>query len=131
MRVYKGLVKEGALLVAFEYSQKQRATTEAEFRKLRKDRDRRCIVAVHAWLSAANTKTIHKSIADARAEYPETGLWLLDLDQFQAWFDPDFCTTLLLWLHRVPGAVCISYSQYCLAARIPLYIILPTIDISH
>ncbi|KAF2661287.1 hypothetical protein K491DRAFT_748233 [Lophiostoma macrostomum CBS 122681] len=53
---------------------------------------------VRQWLSAANSQVDQDTYSNVRKEYPGTCEWLMKLDRFQAWFDPDFCSTPLLWL---------------------------------
>ncbi|KAJ2989302.1 hypothetical protein NUW58_g3537 [Xylaria curta] len=57
------------------------------------------------WLRAYNAEIDQDAHAKARAEYPQTGRWLLETTFFQEWFDPRFPTIPpLLWLNGIPGA---------------------------
>ncbi|KAA8618996.1 Dimer-Tnp-hAT domain-containing protein [Pyrenophora tritici-repentis] len=58
----------------------------------------------HQWLVAANCGADQETYARVRQEYPGTGQWFLQKNRFRSWFDPNFCSTPLLWMNGIPGA---------------------------
>jgi hypothetical protein len=98
------LVESQANLSQFEEFQRARTAAEAEFRNLQDAEQSHRRIAVRDWLSAANTDIDQEKGANIRSDYPDTGRWLLVHHHMQAWLDPEFCATPLLWLNGIPGA---------------------------
>ncbi|KAI1316482.1 hypothetical protein F5Y16DRAFT_393125 [Xylariaceae sp. FL0255] len=60
---------------------------------------------VHIWLNATNVEIDQEAHSRVRADYPETGKWLLENSSFKEWFDPNYVTdTPLLWINGMAGA---------------------------
>jgi hypothetical protein len=104
LRRHRRLVEGQANLAQFEEFQRARVTAEAEFRNLQDAEQRHRRITVRDWLSAANTDIDQEKGANVRSDYPNTGRWLLANHHMQAWLNPEFCSTPLLWLNGIPGA---------------------------
>ncbi|TPX09019.1 uncharacterized protein E0L32_001720 [Thyridium curvatum] len=60
---------------------------------------------VFNWLKPTNVDIDQDTFIQARADYPNTGHWLLEDSAFKDWFDPRYVTIPpLLWLNGIPGA---------------------------
>lgn len=59
---------------------------------------------VRQWLSAANCEADQETYASVRHKYPSTTQWLFQINRFNSWFDPMYCSTHLLWISGIPGA---------------------------
>ncbi|KAI0098179.1 putative zinc finger protein [Nemania sp. FL0031] len=60
---------------------------------------------VHYWLRATNADNDQDAHSKARADYPETGQWLMRNTTFQDWFNPQYpAIPPLLWINGIPGA---------------------------
>jgi hypothetical protein len=81
-----------------------RQLAEAKLQRNTELETRRQYDAVYQWLTAADSDSDQESFSQIRREYSGTGQWLLDSDQFQSWFEPNCCTSPLLWLSGMPGA---------------------------
>ncbi|TGJ88444.1 hypothetical protein E0Z10_g384 [Xylaria hypoxylon] len=69
------------------------------------EQDLQRIRDVHNWLRATNNDIDQENHFKTRAEYPETGRWLLEIPFFKEWFNPQYPTIPpLLWLNGIPGA---------------------------
>jgi hypothetical protein len=101
---HKSLIESQASLLEFQQSQAARALLEEQFSKMQEDERKRQLVAVTAWLSAANSSLDQKNAASERSEYPETGRWLLDNHKMKLWLDSDSSSIPLLWINGIPGA---------------------------
>ena len=53
------------------------------------------------WLSPLNPQHTHVDVRDQRL--PDTGIWLLDRDEFKKW-RYDALSPKILWCHGIPGA---------------------------
>ena len=104
LRRHKSLVESQASLLHFDEFQRARTAAEAEVRRIRAEEEKQRQVAVRTWLSAASTEVDQENYASIRAEYPDTGRWLLNQTYVQAWCDPDSTSTPLLWMKGIPGA---------------------------
>jgi hypothetical protein len=98
------LIENQASLISYEEIRSIRIHSEAQaFQRRQADLEWRQIV-VKNWLSVSSHVNEQDKGAAIRAEFPMSGDWLLQQDQFKAWFDRDFCSAPLLWLNGKPGA---------------------------
>jgi len=98
------LIHFGKTQEAFEKAHEERSKAEEERRSRRETENRRRYLAVLEWLSPAPYEQDLERYSSVRAACPGTGRWLLDDDRFKFWFDPDYCSTRLLWISGKPGA---------------------------
>ncbi|KAI8934776.1 hypothetical protein NX059_008463 [Plenodomus lindquistii] len=59
---------------------------------------------VYRWLAAANCEADQETYSKIRQDFQGSAKWLLQKIRFRSWFDPQFCSTHLLWLNGIPGA---------------------------
>ena len=102
-RRHQTLLESQATVAQFEQLELVREKQENEYRIRREDEEKRQRIAIWSWLSAADADADHKRYAAIRAEYPESGLWLLQNAHIKDWLDPTSSETLL-WLRGIPGA---------------------------
>ena len=98
------MIESQANLVVFESLFSLRQQDEAAAKERAEDTLNRQRRVVTEWLCAAKSEEHHKQFSDIRKEYPSTSRWLLDIDEFQEWFDLQSPSTPTLWLHGIPGA---------------------------
>ncbi|KAG9233941.1 hypothetical protein BJ875DRAFT_377537 [Amylocarpus encephaloides] len=104
METHRRLIESQASLSEIEVSRKiqldelKRDAARVEFQ----EDSRRA--TVKNWLKPASFETDHESYSRIRAEYPNTGKWLLANENFKLWFDPYPAIPPLLWLNGMPGA---------------------------
>jgi hypothetical protein len=98
------LIENQASLISYEEIRSIRINTEAQaIQRRQADLEWRQIT-VRNWLGTSNHMHEQEKGAAIRAEFPTSGDWLLQQDQFKAWFDRDYCSAPLLWLNGKPGA---------------------------
>lgn len=62
-------------------------------------------VVVSQWLKSPHTDLDQYNFTKVRADYPDSGTWLLDNQSFKEWFDPSFPKIPpLLWINGIPGS---------------------------
>lgn len=94
-----GFEKQIRESLAFRKEAENRFEADLRNEDLRRSHD------VFNWLRATDVETDQYDLLKARADYPNTGRWLLDLPVFKDWFDPQYATIPpLLWLSGMPGA---------------------------
>jgi len=102
------LVESQANLVEFEQLFHQmemgRAEAKADFQRRKEEEERNRRITVRNWLSAASTDVDQERGVSARKHNPGSGRWLLDNNQVQGWFNPEFCSVPLVWINGIPGA---------------------------
>lgn len=104
LRAHMALIEAQATVAQFAEILATRASVEFEFDRSREEEVRRRRVMCHQWLAAANFGADQETYARIRHEYTGTGEWLLQKNRFRSWFDPNFCSTPLLWMNGIPGA---------------------------
>lgn len=104
LKRHKALIESQATLVEFEESQAARAL--AEDRYLRKEENERKtqLITVRTWLKGLRSHIDQKVAMSERAEYPETGRWLLNYPKLKIWFDIQSSEVRILWINGIPGA---------------------------
>jgi hypothetical protein len=109
----RSLIERQANLSEIEAARNAREESEAHMRTLNETQDHIRRQAVYQWLRAANVETDQHHFSGIRAEYPQTGKWLLALENFRHWFDPLFPSIPpMLWLNGKPGSGRISRHVY-------------------
>ena len=104
MREHRKLIESTASVATFEEILRAREIAAMSLASIKEEETNKRREVVYQWLSAANTEIDQETHQKAREPYPGTGHWLLKANRFNAWFDPDFCSTHLLWLCGIPGA---------------------------
>ncbi|KAI9779019.1 MAG: hypothetical protein M1816_003779 [Peltula sp. TS41687] len=102
------LLENHANLIQFEQLyqelQIQRTAAEAEICRNKAGEEGQRRLSVWSWLSAARSESDQEKGVDTRKDYPDSGRWLLRSNLMQAWLNPEFCSTPLLWVNGIPGA---------------------------
>lgn len=101
---HKWLIESQANVLEIQASQVARAAAEKAFDADILARSNEQRLAVRTWLSARNVKLDHEACISMRAEYPTTGLWILEKPAIEKWHDKQDTTVPLVWLHGIPGA---------------------------
>lgn len=112
MRRNRRVVENPVTLAEFEEIQNHRQTAMNASGREKIARDDQCQAMVRQWLSAFPCDEEQDRHRNTRSICPDSGRWLLDHENFQKWFDPDFltfCPSPLLWLAGIPGAGTHSY----------------------
>lgn len=104
MREHMILIESQANLLQFNAVCRTRDLAEVVLNEQRAGENHRRREVVHQWLSAANCESDHETYVKLRQECKGTGNWLFQKNRFRSWFDPNFCSTHLLWLNGIPGA---------------------------
>ncbi|KAI1682859.1 hypothetical protein KJE20_07591 [Pyrenophora tritici-repentis] len=104
LREHMALIESQATVAQFAEIIVTRARVELEFDRQRDEEIHRRRIMCHQWLVAANCGADQETYARVRQEYPGTGQWFLQKNRFRSWFDPNFCSTPLLWMNGIPGA---------------------------
>ncbi|KAF2141617.1 uncharacterized protein K452DRAFT_271241 [Aplosporella prunicola CBS 121167] len=104
MHRHQDLLHTQANIVEFEEIIKIRAKIDADFQISREEQQGRQRSAIQHWLSAASSEVIQEKGCEVRAACPSSGHWFLADSRVLKWFNPNFCTTPLLWLNGIPGA---------------------------
>jgi len=99
---HRELVDRQANLSQIEESRRARQISD----RISMDReDAHRLQVAFNWLRAPTIETDQHYFSEIRAEYSNTGRWLLDKPAFKLWFDPQFpAIPPLLWLNGMPGA---------------------------
>ena len=63
------------------------------------------------WLSAATVFKDQEHATETRADYPNSGRWLLTRGPMKSFLDPQSCTMPLLWMTGKPGAGWLPFDQ--------------------
>ena len=101
LREHLVLIEAQATVAQFAEIIATRSLVELGINSQREDEMRRRRVIVHQWLAAANYGADQETYVKIRQG---TGQWLLQKNRFRSWFDPDFCSTHMLWMNGIPGA---------------------------
>lgn len=102
---HRNLVDSQASIAQIEAFQESRKVDDARFYAEIEAEDMNRFREVYKWLKPANVETDQYQYLKLRADYPGTGRWLLDNQNFKDWFSPQFPTIPpLLWLNGMPGA---------------------------
>ncbi|KAK3997924.1 hypothetical protein QBC44DRAFT_376363 [Cladorrhinum sp. PSN332] len=101
---HRQLIINSASLAELEEIRGRRRFEEATFENKRRAEFEERRRAVLQWLSSAESEAAHQRHLSARANTPNSGQWLLNDQRFQAWFNPKYCSTPLLWLNGKLGA---------------------------
>ena len=104
LRQHRRSLESQATLIQFSEILSAQEKSRTDLNKILESDNHRRRDVVYQWLCAAKTEVDQETYAGVRKEYPETGRWLLEVEDFTAWFDPDFCSNPLLWLSGIPGA---------------------------
>lgn len=105
MSQHRSLIERQAQLSEIEEARKAREINEANFQVTFEAQDHFRRQAVNNWFRAPSVESDQHHFFGMRAQYPQTGRWLLELENFKQWFDPQFPTIPpLLWLNGKPGA---------------------------
>lgn len=101
---HQRLVETQADITHFEQSLKARETAELLLKEFRQVEKKRQLDVVRTWLASPNVEIDQQTYCSIRNDCPNSGKWLLTVPKFRSWFDPDFCSTPLLWINGIPGA---------------------------
>jgi hypothetical protein len=71
---------------------------------MEKHEDKRKHMATAAWLAGASSRLDQEDAEAERAEYPQSGRWLLERPQVASWLDINDDGKPLLWIRGIPGA---------------------------
>lgn len=104
MREHRSLIESQASITQYVEVMRTQELATAALENQREEEIRRRRDAVHQWLSPAKYDADQETNTKVRQRYPSTGQWLLKVNRFHSWFDPDFCSNQLLWLTGIPGA---------------------------
>lgn len=104
LRRHQRLLESQANIIHFEESLKARETAEVLLKESREAEKKRQTDVVRAWLASPNVEIDQQTHQAVRKQSPDSGSWLLTAPKFRSWFDPDFCSTPLLWINGIPGA---------------------------
>ena len=79
------------------HNAKSKSVSDAENNRRQRD--------IQGWLRAPNMENEHNHHRDIRKEFPGSGKWIMEKEEFVEWFDLN-CPTVppLLWLNGIPGA---------------------------
>jgi len=98
------LIENQAGILHFEESLRTREIADRQLQEFRKAESRRQREVVRSWLASPNVEVDQQSYSSVRNKDPNSGRWILSTSKFLSWFDPDFCSTSLLWINGIPGA---------------------------
>jgi len=113
MAQHREWLERQANLSEIEESRKAQENVNKNFKTIFEAEDYRRRVTVYNWFRAASVEADQDHFSRIRAEYPETGRWLLALENFKNWFDTHFPSIPpLLWINGKPGAGKFSRQLY-------------------
>lgn len=105
MSQHRLLIERQAQLSEIEEARNARERNETSFNTIIENQDHLRRQAVYNWFRAPSVESDQDHFSGIRTEYPQTGRWLLTLENFKLWFDPQFPSIPpLLWLNGKPGA---------------------------
>jgi hypothetical protein len=105
MSRHRSLIETQANISQIEEFQESRRIESDRFETYMRNEELVRSRALHCWLKAADVDSDQYHFAKLRADYPETGKWLLKHAAFKQWFDPHYAIVPpLLWLNGIPGA---------------------------
>jgi hypothetical protein len=104
MSQHRSLIERQAELSEIEEARKAREKSDANFKTIIESQAHLRRQAVYNWFRAPSVESDQHHFSGIREEYPHTGRWLLALENFKNWFDPQFPSIPpLLWLNGKPG----------------------------
>jgi len=104
MARHKRLLIDSVTAMEIENSGKIRQELRLEFEARRQAETDRRRGEVLRWLSPYPAREILGRHRSARLLCPESGRWLLKHPKFDGWFNPQYCTSPLLWITGILGA---------------------------
>ncbi|KAF2848794.1 hypothetical protein T440DRAFT_490948 [Plenodomus tracheiphilus IPT5] len=104
LREHMTLIESQATLAQFNEVCQTREVTNRILESQKTSDTLRRREEVYRWLSAANCEADQETYTRIRQDYQGTTKWLAQKNRFRSWFDPQFCSTHLLWLNGIPGA---------------------------
>ena len=105
------LLESQANLLQFAEFRQSQSDAQMTYRSLKGAEDRKKRFVVRDWLSAASTAEDQYNHRMDRAEYQDTGRWILKNALIRAWCDHTIPSTPTLWLSGIPGAGNLSIVQ--------------------
>lgn len=103
MYQHRTLIERQANMSEIEESRKAREESNTQLTAILEGQEQTRRDAVRNWLRPASFESDQNYYSGIRAEYPNTGKWLLDHENFKLWFDPRFPSIPpLLWLNGFP-----------------------------
>jgi hypothetical protein len=104
LKRHKDLIESEASLKEIEAAREAREAAETRFAEREKHDTRQKHMATAAWLAGASSRLDQEEAEAVRAEYPQSGRWLLERPPVKAWRDVSVASKPLLWIRGIPGA---------------------------
>ncbi|KAJ5768868.1 hypothetical protein N7520_003427, partial [Penicillium odoratum] len=105
LRKHQTLIDRQATIAQIEDEQAARLIEEDRFEVLMQNEDLERSRVVFNWLKSPQMDTDQYNFTKVRADYPDSGKWLLDNQSFKEWFDPSYPKIPpLLWVNGIPGS---------------------------